>query len=131
MFSCDLVPNHNVFLIANNEQSQGTKSLDKRVKSCINTIVEAVGFEKMDPRFKTVGQMLQQFKDAGVTKVFCGHYHRNAGGWDEDLEVVVTSAIGAQIGNDGHGMRIVKVTEDKITHEYFKLEDIPLNNTQV
>ena len=24
--------------------------------------------------------LLQQFADAGIKKVFCGHYHRNAGG---------------------------------------------------
>ena len=25
--------------------------------------------------------MLNKFSKAGVTKIFCGHYHRNAGGW--------------------------------------------------
>ena len=69
--------------------------------------------------------MLEKFKKAGVTKIFCGHYHRNAGGWDQDLELVVTSAIGAQIGNDGHGFRIVKVSEQTLTHAYYKLEDVP------
>jgi len=69
--------------------------------------------------------MLQKFKSAGVSKIFCGHYHRNAGGWDQDMELVVTSAVGAQIGNDGHGFRIVKVEENLITHRYYKLEDVP------
>ena len=41
--------------------------------------------------------MLQKFKSAGVSKIFCGHYHRNAGGWDQDMELVVTSAVGAQV----------------------------------
>ena len=45
----------------------------------------------------------------GIRKIFCGHYHRNAGGFYKDLEVIVTSAIGCQIGPDQHGMRIVKV----------------------
>ena len=26
-------------------------------------------------------KMLDKFYDAGVRKIFCGHYHRNAGGW--------------------------------------------------
>ena len=42
-------------------------------------------------------RMLQKFKSAGVSKIFCGHYHRNAGGWDQDMELVVTSAVGAQV----------------------------------
>ena len=34
---------------------------------------------------------LEQFYEAGVRKIFCGHYHRNAGGFFKDLEVVVTN----------------------------------------
>jgi len=70
---------------------------------------------------------LDQFYDAGVRKIFCGHYHRNAGGFYKDLEVVVTSAIGCQIGPDTHGMRVVKVTPDEITHHYHPLNNFPLN----
>jgi hypothetical protein len=42
----------------------------------------------------------------GVTAVFCGHYHRNAGGWYEErdgasvtdcVEVVVTGAVGTNV----------------------------------
>lgn len=69
--------------------------------------------------------MLDKFYDAGVRKIFCGHYHRNAGGWYKDLEVVVTSAIGCQLGNDPHGMRIVRVDEKSITHKYHGLDDCP------
>lgn len=72
-------------------------------------------------------RMLNKFKQAGIKKVFCGHYHRNAGGFDGDLEVVVTSALGAQLGKDTHGVRLVGVTEDKIHHQYFGLDDLPLN----
>ena len=39
---------------------------------------------------------------------------RNAGGFYRDLEVVITSAIGCQIGPDQHGMRLVKVTGSKL-----------------
>ena len=71
-------------------------------------------------------KMLTKFKNSNVSKIFCGHYHRNAGGWDgPSLELVVTSAIGCQIGNDPHGMRIVKVFEDHIEHKYHSLEDCP------
>lgn len=71
-------------------------------------------------------KMLNKFKNSNVNKIFCGHYHRNAGGWDgPSLELVVTSAIGCQIGKDPHGMRIVKVHENSVTHEYHSLEDCP------
>jgi hypothetical protein len=71
-------------------------------------------------------RMVQKIKDAGIKYVFAGHYHRNAGGFDGDLEMVVTSAIGLQIEHDkGSGLRIVRVLEDKICHEYYELDKIP------
>jgi len=70
-------------------------------------------------------KMLTKFVDNNVTKIFCGHYHRNAGGWYKNLEVVVTSAIGCRLGSDPHGMRIVKVYESNIDHEYHALENYP------
>lgn len=73
-------------------------------------------------------QMLAKFKNAGVKYVFAGHYHRNAGGFDEDLEMIITSAVGQQINNDkGSGMRIVTVTQDKIAHAYHELDSVPSN----
>ena len=75
-------------------------------------------------------QMLQKIKDAGIKYVFAGHYHRNAGGFDEGLEMIVTSAIGQQINNDkDSGMRIVCVASNKITHEYYELDSVPTDIT--
>ena len=70
-------------------------------------------------------RMLKKLKEAGVKHVFSGHYHRNAGGFDEDLEMVVTSAIGCQIGTDKSGMRLVRVSEERIQHKYYSLSDWP------
>lgn len=77
---------------------------------------------------------LEQLHMAGVAKIFCGHYHRNAGGWypsedKKELEIVVTSAIGCQIGPDQHGMRIVQVTEKQINHQYHSIEAFPARVT--
>ncbi|GFY48752.1 hypothetical protein TNIN_295511 [Trichonephila inaurata madagascariensis] len=72
-------------------------------------------------------KMLQKFYDANIKAIFCGHYHRNAGGFYKDLEVVVTSAIGCQLGDDKSGFRIVKLGEEKIEHEYIAFEDAPKN----
>ncbi|XP_071965980.1 serine/threonine-protein phosphatase CPPED1-like isoform X2 [Antedon mediterranea] len=71
--------------------------------------------------------MLKRFHDAGVKKIFCGHYHRNAGGFDEDLEVVVTSAVGCQMGEDKSGFRVVTVKETEIQHKYYDLGQVPKN----
>ena len=75
-------------------------------------------------------RMLNKLRDGGVRHIFCGHYHRNAGGCYGDLELVVTSAIGQQIGGkDVSGMRLVKVTRDSVEHKYYGLEagDFPTN----
>lgn len=65
--------------------------------------------------------MLTRLCDAGVSKVFCGHYHRNAGGWFRAMEVVVTSAVGMQLGKDNNGFRLISVSERIIEHEYIEL----------
>lgn len=38
--------------------------------------------------------------------------------------MVVTSAIGCQLGEDQHGVRVVVVTEDKIVHRYYSLDKL-------
>jgi len=74
-------------------------------------------------------KMLNKFYDAGVSKIFCGHYHRNTGGWYKDMELIVTSAIGCQIGQDPHGLRLVKVQETEVEHAYHGLDVCPTNIT--
>ncbi|CAH1794909.1 unnamed protein product [Owenia fusiformis] len=70
-------------------------------------------------------KMLEKFHNAGVKTIFCGHYHRNAGGTYKNMELVVTSAVGAQLGDDRSGLRVVKVLEHSIEHDYVAVEDIP------
>uniref|UniRef100_A0A8C6ZS19 Calcineurin like phosphoesterase domain containing 1 n=1 Tax=Nothoprocta perdicaria TaxID=30464 RepID=A0A8C6ZS19_NOTPE len=60
----------------------------------------------------------------GVKAVFSGHYHRNAGGSYRGLEMVVSSAIGCQLGEDEHGLRVVVVTAEKIVHRYYSLNEL-------
>lgn len=62
---------------------------------------------------------------SGVRHIFCGHCHRNAGGFYKDLELVITSAIGMQIGSDKSGIRIVKVKKNEVSHKYYPLEEVP------
>jgi len=71
-------------------------------------------------RFK----LLDKFYNAGIRHVFSGHYHRNAGGMYKDMQVVVTSAVGAQLGSDLSGFRVVRVSEKTIDHEYKEISSI-------
>ena len=69
--------------------------------------------------------MLEKFADAGISKIFCGHYHRNAGGWvNDNMELVVTSALGLQQGTDKNGFREVTVSKSEIAHKYVTLDNI-------
>lgn len=87
-------------------------------------------------------ELLARLVKKGVVAWFCGHFHRNAGGWYRDadgkgLEVVVTAAVGTnitnrpggnilgksgigghEIGEDVSGLRLVKVFADRVEHEW-------------
>uniref|UniRef100_A0A8C5WKL3 Serine/threonine-protein phosphatase CPPED1 n=1 Tax=Leptobrachium leishanense TaxID=445787 RepID=A0A8C5WKL3_9ANUR len=69
-------------------------------------------------------ELLETFHKAGIKAVFSGHYHRNAGGKYKNLDMVVTSAIGCQLGKDKHGLRVVVVTEETIVHRYYSLDEL-------
>ncbi|XP_062859875.1 serine/threonine-protein phosphatase CPPED1 [Trichomycterus rosablanca] len=68
--------------------------------------------------------LIHRFQQAGVKAVFSGHYHQNAGGGHTGLDMVVSSAIGLQMGKDAHGVRVVVVTADEIIHRYHSLEQL-------
>ncbi|XP_041468404.1 serine/threonine-protein phosphatase CPPED1-like [Lytechinus variegatus] len=78
--------------------------------------------------------MLDKFIAAGVNTIFCGHYHRNAGGSYKGMEEVVTSAMGCplsqspagfEMGKQPSGLRVVKVHEKSISHQFYGMDDIP------
>lgn len=64
-----------------------------------------------------------------MSHVFCGHYHRNSTGFYKNLEVVTTCAIGAPMGEDPSGLRIVKMYEKNVVDTYYSLNDIPSSIT--
>ena len=66
---------------------------------------------------------LALFHQYGVHQIFAGHYHRNAGGRDGDLDMVVTAAVGMPIGPDPSGFRIVAL--DTMAHPYIGLGTVP------
>ncbi|XP_015929761.2 serine/threonine-protein phosphatase CPPED1 [Parasteatoda tepidariorum] len=68
---------------------------------------------------------LPKFRDANVNAIFCGHWHGNSGGFYHNIELVVTSAIGAQLRGDKSGFRIVTLGEDSVQHKYYDLDEVP------
>ncbi|CAL4062642.1 unnamed protein product [Meganyctiphanes norvegica] len=70
-------------------------------------------------------KILDQMYDAGVRYVFAGHWHRNGGGFYKDMELVITTASGVQLGDDKAGYRVIKVMEDKIEHKFHILGNPP------
>jgi len=101
---------------------------------------EGDGYFNLDTPLRR--RLLAKLAARGAVAWFCGHFHRNAGGVYRDdagreLEVVVTGAVGTQIvdkpggdprelsGIGGHaigegvsGLRLVRVLEDRIEHEW-------------
>ncbi|KAJ8413626.1 hypothetical protein AAFF_G00081330 [Aldrovandia affinis] len=71
--------------------------------------------------------LIKRFRQAGVKAVFSGHYHQNAGGLHDGLDMVVSSAIGCQLGTDTHGVRVVVVTGDEVVHRYCSLDQLSEN----
>ncbi|XP_077980685.1 serine/threonine-protein phosphatase CPPED1-like [Glandiceps talaboti] len=70
-------------------------------------------------------KMLDKFQKAGVKTIFCGHYHRNGGGFYGNMEEVVTSAIGCPLGEADSGLRVVRVLDNEIKHQYYEMDNIP------
>ena len=73
----------------------------------------------------TRSRYLALFREAGVSHVFAGHYHRNSFGRDGEIEMVTTGPVGRPIGDDPSGFRLVHVTPEGIEHRYLSLGQIP------
>jgi hypothetical protein len=72
-------------------------------------------------------QILEIMQKHNARWVFSGHFHQNNISRDEEFGVtnVTTSAVGVQLGNDGHGFRLVRVKDSEIEHKYFTLDMFP------
>ena len=68
---------------------------------------------------------LDLFREAGVRAIFAGHYHRNAHGQSEGLEMITTGPIGKPLGDDPSGLRIVRASRDGVEHTYYALDKVP------
>jgi 3',5'-cyclic AMP phosphodiesterase CpdA len=68
---------------------------------------------------------LALFREAGVKQLFCGHYHRNSLGRDNDMEVITTGPVGKPLGSDGSGLRVVIVRDQGMEHRYYEFNKMP------
>jgi len=68
---------------------------------------------------------LDLLEKAGVSYVFAGHYHRNAGGIDGTLTEIVTGAVGMPLGQSSSGFRIVTVEGQKLDPVWFCFGGVP------
>lgn len=69
--------------------------------------------------------LLELFHKYRVKYLLSGHYHRNAHGWDGDIEMVTTGAVGKPLGGSMSGIRVVWVDGSRLTHEFFDFGRIP------
>ena len=69
---------------------------------------------------------LELFKTYGIKQVFAGHYHRNAYGKFDDMEMITTGPVGRPLGVDSSGCRIINVKGKIVDHRYFALDSLPM-----
>ncbi len=69
--------------------------------------------------------LLDMFRQYRVTAVFTGHWHRNNYASYGGIKMVATAAVGYPFGDDPSGLRIVKVFDDRIEHNYYALDALP------
>jgi len=63
--------------------------------------------------------LLRMLRDANTSAVFSGHWHRNNYSSYGDMQIVASGPVGYPLGEDLSGYRIVKVSADRIEHDYY------------
>ena len=69
--------------------------------------------------------VLEILKVHGVSAVFAGHIHKNNIASDGPLQMVATGPVGYPLGDDPSGLRIVRIYDDAVKHDYYALDDLP------
>ncbi len=75
-------------------------------------------------RRRIILDLLRRHETSGV---FAGHWHRNSYAADGDMLMVISGPVGFPLGDDPSGLRIVKVYDDRVEHEYFGMDDVPIS----
>ena len=69
--------------------------------------------------------LLDLLEAHGVSAVFSGHWHRCHYLKHKSIQMVTTGPVGYPLGDDPSGLRIVKVFQDRIEHQYYGLDELP------
>ena len=68
---------------------------------------------------------LSFFESNGVDAVFSGHLHNNKVLTSGKVLLVTTSALGKPLGNAPSGLRIVKISKNRIEHSFYGIDELP------
>ncbi len=79
---------------------------------------------KIIPRAQRM-PVLEILREHGVSGVFSGHWHSNNYSSDGDMLMITSGPVGYPPQDDPSGLRIVKVYDDRIEHEYYGMDDVP------
>lgn len=71
--------------------------------------------------------ILDLLREHNTSGVFAGHWHRNHYSGDGDMLMVISGPVGFPLGDDPSGLRVVKVYDDRIEHEYYGMDDLPIS----
>ena len=79
---------------------------------------------KIIPRAQRM-PLLEVLREHGVSGVFSGHWHSNNYSADGDMLMITSGPVGYPPQDDPSGLRIVKVYDDRIEHQYYGMDDVP------
>lgn len=68
---------------------------------------------------------LKLFDKFNVNAIFSGHLHNNAYGEYGDIQLITTSALGKPLSKAPSGMRIIKIYENEIEHDFYGIDELP------
>jgi len=89
----------------------------------IKSVDEKTAYKSIDIEYRK--KYLELFSSYDVEAVFTGHHHNNVINSYKDIELVTTSAAGKPLGDAPSGMRIVKIFNGRIEHEYYGYDELP------
>ena len=69
--------------------------------------------------------LLDLFETHRVSAVFSGHWHKCHYLNHKDIQMVTTGPVGYPLGDDPSGFRIIKISQNRVEHQYYGLDQIP------
>jgi len=69
--------------------------------------------------------LLDLFRNHAIRNVFAGHTHKNVPAREMQLAVVASGPVGKPLGQDGSGIRVARVTDAGVEHQYYDFGRLP------